>query len=313
MNKKASGRPLFALTLALLGVIFFSSKSIMVKLAYGYNVDAISMLALRMLFSAPVYIVVLLSSLKSEQLKKQKRSDYLKLLVLGVLGYYVASMLDFAGLKYLSAGMERLILFVYPTLVLILSAIFFKKRPTLSQKIAVVTTYFGVMIALFHNNDTNVLHMWKGSIFIFGSALTYAAYLVGSGSLLPKFGTKIFTSLAMIISMLAVSIHFYIVHGTQLFDFPREIYFLGFAMAMICTVIPSFLISEAINQWGASNVAIVGSIGPISTILLAGIFLGEKITIFQVLGTVIVISGVLLLSTKQKTNIETDTNQVNKM
>ena len=217
-----------------------------------------------------------------------------------MIGYYLASFLDFAGLHYVSASLERLILFVYPTMVLLISAIFLKKKASTEQKFAVIITYFGVMLAFYKNTSAEGSNIYLGALLIFISALSYAVFLVGSGDLIPRMGTKLFTSLAMIVSTVASLTHFAIVGGFDLFSFQKEVYLIALAMAIISTVIPSFLIAEAIKQLGANNVAIIGSFGPISTIVLAAIFLGEKISVFQALGTLIVISGVMLLANNSK-------------
>ena len=296
MSNPNSSRPMYAFLLAFTGVVFFSSKAVLVKLAYNYDVDAVSLLSLRLLFALPIYVAVLLSTWSKKKMKAIKRTDYYKIIALGFLGYYLASLLDFAGLHYLSASLERLILFVYPTMVLLISAVIFRKRATTAQKIAVGITYFGVSLAFFRNTAETGSNVPLGALLIFLSAFSYAAFLVGSGNLIPRFGTKLFTSLAMIISCVAALIHFVSVEGLNLFSFEKEVYYISVIMAIVCTVIPSFLIAEAIKQMGASNVAVVGSFGPVSTIILAAIFLGERITVFQMIGTLIVISGVLVLA-----------------
>ena len=308
MTQKIKTKPFLAFFLAFTGVIFFSAKAIFVKLAYEYDVDALSLLLLRLLFSLPIYVGVFIGSTDSDKLRAIHRIDYIKVVLLGILGYYLASFLDFAGLNYVSASLERLILFVYPTLVLIISAIFLKQRATIEQKIAVVITYFGVLMAFYRNTPDSGSNVYLGASLIFFSALSYAIYLVGCGNLIPKLGTKLFTSLAMIVSTIASLAHFVVVNEADLFSFSYEVYILAFIMAIISTVIPSFLIAEAIKQLGANNVAIIGSFGPISTIVLAAIFLGERITVFQALGTLIVISGIMLLANNNRSkdsNIKT--------
>lgn len=300
MNQSSSTRSIIPFLLAFTGVIFFSSKAVLVKMAYEYDVNALSLLSLRLLFSLPVYVGVLVGSGTKKKFKSIERADYFKITVLGLLGYYLASFLDFAGLNYISASLERLILFIYPTMVLLITTVFFGKKATNEQKIAVVTTYFGVLLAFYRNTTENGSDIFLGAMLIFFSALSYAAYLVGSGNLIPRFGTKLFTSIAMIISSLAALIHFISIEGFNFFGFNKEVYYIAFIMAIFCTVIPSFLISEAIRQLGASNVAIVGSFGPVSTIIMATLFLGERITVFQMLGTLIVISGVLVLALNNK-------------
>ncbi|MCU4177622.1 DMT family transporter [Carboxylicivirga sp. N1Y90] len=292
-----------AVLMAALGVIMFSAKAVMVKMAYAYNVDSVTLLLLRMSMALPIYIVIASIESSKKNRSKLKSKDYYSLIALGILGYYLASYLDFEGLKHLSAGMERLILFIYPTLVVIISALFLKQRINKYQIRAIIITYLGVFIAFYKysslsDSSTNIP---LGALLIFGSALSYAIYLVGSGDLIPRIGSVRFTAYAMIVSCTAVILHYIIMgNGSDVFNQVPQVYALGAAMAIISTVIPSFLLSEAIKRIGAANVAIIGSLGPISTIVLAVIFLGEVITIYQAIGTFIVILGVLLIMLKKE-------------
>ncbi len=299
MIHRLKSSPFLGLILGFLGVIFFSAKAVFVKMAYQYDVDAISLLLLRLLFSLPVYIAVLLNLFVRKRIEIG-RIDLLKLFILGLLGYYLASFLDFAGLNYISASLERLILFVYPTVVLILSSVFYKNKPTSKQMMAVVITYLGVLLAFYKNTLESNDNLWKGAVLIFFSAVSYATYLVGSGDIIPRLGTKLFTSAVMIVATLASFIHFYISEDVNLFGFEPQVYWITLGMAMISTIIPSFLIAEALKRLGANTVAILGSIGPVSTIILAAIFLKERITIYQAIGTVIVIGGILVLAKQKK-------------
>ncbi|MBN1119277.1 MAG: EamA family transporter [Bacteroidales bacterium] len=289
-------KPVLAFAMALAGVIFFSSKAVFVKMAYKYEVDALSLLTLRLLFAFPVYLGVFIGASTKGKLSEFKGREYLKLILLGIVGYYLASLFDFSGLKYITASLERLILFIYPTMVLAISALVLKQKISTEQKIAVVITYLGVMLAFYQNSYSGGSNFWLGALLIFSSALMYAIYLVGTGNIISRFGTKLFTSFVMIVSSLACFLHFIISAKLGLFNFQIEVYLLAFAMSILCTVIPSFLISEAIRRIGAPNVAIIGSVGPISTIILATLFLGERISVFQLLGTIVVISGVLMLA-----------------
>jgi len=290
---------LLAALLVFLGAILFSTKAVMVKLAYRYEVDSISLLALRMLFSLPLFLLIAAYDRRKQGESREPLST--KTLIytigLGVMGYYLASLFDFLGLQYISAGMERLILFLYPTIVVLLSSILFKEKVGPIKGIALLLTYAGVAIAFAQNvsrsQDDN---LWLGAGLILISAFTYAIYLLGSGQFLPRVGTLRFTSLAMMGSCVAVLIHHGVVKQWQLFHFPAQVYYLGLLMAVFATVVPSFLISEGIRLIGASNAAVIGSVGPISTIILAYIFLGESFGGWQWLGTFLVIGGVLMIS-----------------
>ena len=298
MKTKLSNKKLGA-TLAITGIVMFSAKAIMVKLGYRYEVDTVTLLLLRMIFALPVYLIISIRETKKENTYALTRKDMLSVIGLGFVGYYLASYFDFYGLQFISASLERLILFVYPTLVIIISILALKKKVSKIQIYAIVITYIGIFIAFADDLNVGGNGLWKGTIFIFLSAFTYAIYLVGSGEMIPKLGSVRFTAYAMTVSCVIVILHYLVANTVEVFHQPWEVYVLGFAMAAISTVIPSFLISEAIKKIGASNFAIYGSIGPISTILLAIIFLGERIDIFQIAGTVIVIIGVSIINLKK--------------
>ncbi|AOW19683.1 DMT family transporter [Urechidicola croceus] len=288
--------------IAIVGIVMFSAKAIMVKLAYQYEVSSIHLLLFRMLFSLPFYIVILIY-FKPVKPNKIDKKDYVWLFFFGFVGYYLASYFDFLGLQYIKAGLERIILFVYPTLVIIISKIFLKTKITTQQIIAILITYFGVVITFWGEIQLESNNTILGGSLIFLSALTYAAYLVGSGWLIPKFGVIVFTAYAMIVSSFCVIVHYFIFDRENIFNYSKEVYILGFLMAIISTLIPSFLVSLAIKKLGASNFSIIGSIGPISTIILAYFLLSERLSFLQLIGSIIVILGVLIVSiNKQNKN-----------
>ncbi len=284
--------------LVLCGAILFSTKAIMVKLAYRYEgVNAVNLLLLRMLFALPFYLVILAINKNKTNPPRLSFKAYGEIILYGILGYYLASYFDFKGLQYISAGLERIILFIYPTIVVIINRMFFGKAITSRQILAIVICYLGVVISyLFEGKVATTENIGLGSFLILLSAITYASYLVGSGKLVPKLGTLRFTSLAMIISSICVILHCYVDQNIFFPILDTEVYWYGFAMAVFATVIPSFMISEGINRLGSSDASIIGSVGPISTIILAAIFLGEEIGWVQILGTLLVIAGVFLVS-----------------
>ncbi|SEE55213.1 EamA domain-containing membrane protein RarD [Tenacibaculum sp. MAR_2010_89] len=289
--------------LGVLGIVMFSSKAVMVKMAYQYNVSSIHLLLFRMLFSLPFYIIILLLDNRKREVKViLKNKDYLWLFFFGFIGYYLASYFDFLGLQYIEASLERIILFVYPTLVLLINRLFFKEKVTKHQVWAILLTYIGVVLAFGSGSQVFDYTLLLGGVLVFLSALTYASYLVGSGWLIPRFGVKTFTSYAMIVSTICVVIHYLLVDRTSIFIYPKEVYYLGFLMAIIATLIPSFLVSYAIQKIGASNFSILGSIGPFSTIVLAIIFLNESMSFWQFIGAIIVVVGVRIVVKKNKGN-----------
>lgn len=294
---------LLAAVLVFFGALCFSAKAVFVKLAYQYEVDSISLLALRMLFSLPLFLLLAGWSLRNKKSKyaKPDNREWLYIAALGILGYYLASMFDFLGLQYIGASLERLILFVYPTMVLILSAIFLRQPIQRDQYIALGLTYFGIALAFIGGielNESKQLFLGGGLILL--SAFIYACYLIGSGSLLPKVGTIRFTAYAMMAACFGVLVHHGLFYRWKLFHFAPEVYQWSIMMALFSTVLPSFLISEGIRLIGAGNAAIIGSVGPISTIVLAYLFLGERLSSWQWVGAALVISGVMWISLRKR-------------
>jgi len=280
--------------IGLLGIILFSSKAVLVKLVYNYNVDAITTLLLRMLFSFPFYVIIaILYRNEKRAEKKNQPKDYVWVLFFGIVGYYLASYFDFVGLTYIKASLERIILFIYPTIVLVFNKWFLKKPINKHQKIAILITYIGIIVTFGNEVSLSGKTIFIGGFYVVLSAITYASYLVGSGWLIPKFGVMRFTAYAMLVSCICVFIHFGLQATTNIFDLPFEVYILGFCIAIFATVIPSFLVSISIKMISSSNFAIIAAIGPISTILLAFLFLDERLTVTQIIGAIIVILGVL--------------------
>ncbi|CAN5215519.1 DMT family transporter [soil metagenome] len=289
--------------IALMGAVLFSTKAIFVKLAYRDTpVDAITLLALRMIFSLPFFAIsAFASSSKSTNIKFTTR-QWIQIAVIGCLGYYISSLLDFLGLQFVTAGIERLILFIYPTIVLLMSAVIFKEKINRIQWLALFVTYAGLLLAFFGELDFHSSQnkdFVLGSVFIFICAFTYAAYIVGSGKLIPMVGAAKFNSYAMSFAAIGVLLHFFITSSRSLFDLPMKVYGYSISMAILATVIPSYLISESIKRIGSDNAAIVGSVGPVSTILMAYFFLNESVFPLQIAGTCLILLGVLLIG-KQK-------------
>jgi len=290
--------------IALLGAICFSTKAIFVKLAYRDTiVDAISLLALRMVFSLPFFVVSAYASSSKQTNVKFTPRQWVSVAVIGCLGYYISSLLDFLGLQYVTAGIERLILFIYPTLVMLMSSLIFKERIKPIQWVALIITYVGLLIAFIGEVDlqsTQSSNFILGSVLIFICAFTYAAYIVGSGRLIPMVGAAKFNSYAMSFASMGVLLHFFLNSDVSLLSFPPLVYVYSFLMAIVSTVVPSYMVVEGIKRIGSDNTAIVGSIGPVSTLVLAYFFLHETISPFQIVGTVMILFGVLLVSGQKR-------------
>ena len=294
--------PIAGFLLTLLGAILFSTKAIIVKLAFGAtHTDALTLLTLRMVFALPFYVVVafLVSGQKANV--RMTRPQWGAVLVLGILGYYISSLLDFMGLQYVSAGLERLILFLYPSFVVFINAVFFKQRITAIQKWALLLTYLGIAIAYVGELviDTSNRGVYIGSLLVFLCAITYSMYIAGSGKLIPVVGANKFTAYAMLAATAGIFVHFALVGQGELVVASQALWGYGLGLAIFSTVLPSFLISQGLKRIGANNVAIISGIGPISTIAQAHFFLHEPIFGAQIGGTLLVVLGVLLLSWKR--------------
>lgn len=282
--------------LVFIGAFCFSTKGIFAKLAFRYGVTGLEILTLRMLFSLPFYIAIYIIQQKKHPVKISKNT-FLQILFLGIIGYYLAALFDFLGLQFVSANLERVIIFTYPTFVLLLGFIFYKRNISRIQISAILLSYVGILIAFISDYKTaSGSSIFLGVLYVLLSALTYAFYLVRSDKLILQIGTAMFTCISMIISCIAVLIHFGIVNQFSIFNYPLPVYLIGVCIAIISTVLPSFLMTAGIKYIGSSNMSIVASIGPVSTIFLSFYVLNEDVTFLHITGTVFVLAGILALT-----------------
>jgi len=283
--------------LALIAALGFSLKAIFIKLAFPYGVDAITLLALRMGFALPVFLWVGLAGQRAGA--SLTRDDWGKLALLGCLGYYGASILDFWGLEYISAGLERLILFTYPTLTILIGVLFQGKPFTRREGIAVALCYTGIGFAFVHDlNFGDTRSVLIGGALVFGSSVSYALYLSGSGPMIARLGAMRFSALAMLMSSAVTLLHFMIAQPFSAFIQPLPVYGWGLAMALFSTVVPVFAQSAAIRRIGAGHASLYGMVGPILTIGFGWCLLGEQISAAQTVGAVFVVIGILIVSRK---------------
>ncbi|NND08604.1 MAG: DMT family transporter [Saprospiraceae bacterium] len=299
------GQESLGILLALVGSLLFSTKAVFVKLSYVYEVDSISLLLLRMVFALPFYLMALIfrRTILIEKCRNTPWKYWLGLILAASLGYYLSSFLDFLGLKYIDASVERLILFIYPTFIALLSFLLFRHRISRLQWLALCMSYLG-LIAVFgvHLSEISIDNQfWKGVILILLCALSFALFLVLSQWLILHFGVSIFTSLSMSIACFFVIGHFTYRHGWHgISDYSAPVYWYAFAMATMATVLPSYIVNYAIKQIGALRAAIVASVGPISTITLAYLLLGERLDWWQLAGAILIITGVTMVSIEMK-------------
>ena len=288
---------------AVAGVFGFSFKAILIKLAYAWHpVDAVTLLALRMLFSAPFFIAMAWWAGRRPDAAPITKPDWLRLSWLGLIGYYLASLLDFMGLVYITAALERLVLFLYPTMVVLLSAVMRGRPITRRQLVALLISYCG--IAFVFASDLRLAGdksaTLAGGALVFGSALAYALYLVDAGAVIARLGSLRFIAWAMLVSCVFVLGHFALTRDISLLRVPMSIYVLSLAMAIFSTVLPTWLIAEAIHRIGASTSSLIGSLGPVFTIGLGAAILGEAIQGIQIFGAALVLAGVMLVTLKPK-------------
>jgi drug/metabolite transporter (DMT)-like permease len=277
--------------------IAFSGKGVIIKLAYRHGVDAVTLLALRMLFSAPFFVLLGWWASRAASVERLTPRDHGALLALGLIGYYLASYFDFLGLQYITAALERLLLFVHPTFVVLFSALLFGRRVTGRDVFAIAVSYAGIALVFGHDLATQPGNVALGSFWVLLSALFYAAYLIGSGRIVHRVGTLRFAAYAGIVSSLAVVTHFLVTRDADLLARqPMAVYGLSLLMAVVSTVLPIVLTMEGIRRVGASHASIVASIGPLATIALGAVFLGEPVTGFQIAGAALVLTGVLAIS-----------------
>lgn len=282
--------------LAILAAFGFSFKAILVKLAYPYGVDAITLLVLRMAFALPIFLWVGFSS--SKNAPALTRRDWLAVTALGVLGYYGASILDFFGLQYITAGLERLILFTYPTLTLLLGAAFYGRVVSRREWLALLLCYSGIGAAFAHDLQfaDDSAAVWIGGGFVLASSISYALYLSGSSGMIVRLGAARFTALAMLVSTMATGGHFFATHSLAVLAQPWAVYGLAAAMGMFCTVVPVFAQSVAIRRIGSGQAALVNMIGPLLTIAFAWLLLDEGFSGAQIGGAALVITGIAIVS-----------------
>jgi drug/metabolite transporter (DMT)-like permease len=305
MNKDAKIKiTASAFIVTFIGAVLFSTKAVIVKKAFAdIKVDALSLLAVRMICSVPFYLIVAFYKTRQQENIRLTAKQWWFLIALGFMGYYISSFLDFVGLQYISAGLERLILFLYPTITVLITTYLYKQKISTIQKLALLLTYTGIAIAFIGelNIDTGNPNFYLGSLLIFLCAITYGFFIAGSGQLIPQIGATKFTAYAMTVAAFGVLLHFFINGNfTVITSGSTKFWLYGILLAVIATVIPTFLISAGLKKMGSNNVAIVSSVGPVSTIIQAHFILGEKIFMAQIAGTVLVIAGVVMIGWKRK-------------
>jgi drug/metabolite transporter (DMT)-like permease len=283
--------------IAITGAVFFSTKAIVAKLIYRYHVDAVTLITFRMMFALPVFATIAVwQSIRGGRLSSK---DRIRVVVLGLIGYYLSSFLDFLGLQYISAGLERLTLFLTPSFVLLFSFLFLKKRVTKLEWAALITSYAGIVLVYLHDSQTGGDNVALGCTFVLGSAISYSLYLILSGEMVMRIGALRLASYAMCISTAACVVQFVLLRPMSMLVQPNAVYGLSFVNAIFCTVLPVFLTTIAVSRIGAPTTSQASMIGPVSTLLLGALLLDEPITAIQLVGTALVLAGIYFLSMKK--------------
>jgi drug/metabolite transporter (DMT)-like permease len=309
--------PLAGLVFAVLGAVAFSGKAIVIKLSYRYGVDAMTLIMLRMLFALPFFLIMAAwAEFKARRISPPSHGftptpqdppqrqfcavlslkDMRDIVVLGFMGYYFSSFLDILGLQYVSAGLERLILYLNPTLILILGWVFLKRRVSQKRCLAMGVSYLGLLLAFGSELTVSDSHVILGSGLIFMSALSYAVYLLMSERLLERIQSLRLVAWASCVACVCCVLQFSIFRSWTDLLLPPEVIELALINATVCTVMPIFFVMKGIELMGGAITAQIGMIGPMSTLILSFWILGEPLNIGIGLGTLLVLSGVFLVS-----------------
>jgi drug/metabolite transporter (DMT)-like permease len=281
--------------MAIAGVVCFSLRPILIKLAYGYVVDPVTLLALRMIFSLPFFLAAA-AWVGRDASNRLTRRDVWAIVFLGFIGYYFASFVDFLGLQYVSAGLGRLILFLYPTLVVVLSIVFLHKRPSIREIVALGITYSGVALVMSTLLGGGNANLALGAALCFASATGYAVYLVAGSQVVQRVGSIRFTAYATTVASIFCIAQFFLLRPLSALALPPPVYGIAIAMAIFSTVLPVFVTSEALRRIGANQVALVGALGPVTTIFFGWMGLDETMTPVQLAGGALVLGGVMLVT-----------------
>jgi drug/metabolite transporter (DMT)-like permease len=278
------------LLLAASGSIAFSGKAIIVKLAYRHGVDAITLVMFRMLFAVPFFIAMAWWAGRGKP--ALTRADWWGVLGLGFSGYYISSFLDFLGLQYITASLERLILYLNPTLVLILGWVLYQRKITSRQAVAMAVSYSGVLLVFGHEVSLEGENVSLGALLVFGSAITYAIYLSYSGQLVKRLGSLRLAGLATTVACFFCILQFVLLKPMSALNVAPEVIWLSMLNATACTVLPVLMVMMAIERIGPGLTSQVGMIGPMSTLTMGAFWLNETFNMWILTGTALVLGGV---------------------
>lgn len=282
--------------LALLGVLSFSIRPVLVKIAYVYARDPVTLLALRMVFSLPFFALAAWWLQRNKPAAPIETRDKWAIVGLGVIGYYLASFFDYLSLQYISAGLSRLIHFTYPTVVVLLGMFFLRKAPRVVEVLALLLTYVGLAVMLLGTATGQDEYLALGAAMSFGSAMSYAIYLFAGTQVIQRVGSMRFAAYALMVSSFCCILQFFLLRPLDALLIPAEVYWLSLIIATVSTVLPIFSIAEALKRLGANSVAIMGALGPVSAMVLGYLGLDEIMTGQEIVGAALVLLGVVLVT-----------------
>jgi drug/metabolite transporter (DMT)-like permease len=288
----------WGIVFAVVGVLAFSFRPILIKLSYAaHPVSPVTLLFLRMTLSLPFFLAI--GWWLRNQQPRLTRRDWGAIVGLGFLGYYAASFLDFIGLQWVGAGVGRLILYLFPTLVVLLSFLFLHKRPSWREVAALALSYAGIALVLSNQLAAENRLFALGAALVFASALCYAAYLVAGSQVVKRVGSMRFTAYSTVVATVPAVIQFMAMESADALRLPGAVWGYAIILATVCTVLPLFLQAEALNRIGANHFALIGAIGPVSVAVTSALGLDEPFTWVQAVGGAFVIFGVLLVTLKR--------------
>ena len=292
---------LSGLMLALFGTFLFSLKPIVIKYAYALELTSEQVISLRMLIALPIYLVIAIVAWRRHT---ERRKDIISSLpamcMLGVLGYFVASYLDLLGLQYISAQLERVVLFSFPTIVVVMSWLFFKTKMPANTWVLLIVSYAGILVIFGHDLSVMGDQVSLGTLLVFISAVCFAIYVLWSKPLISKVGSQLFTSVAMLAASVVIVVIFLTTHSLSDLIVSSHAYLIITILSIFCTVIPSLLVAEAIHRIGPERTSIVGTCGPAITSVIAVFVLKEAFTIYHAVGLTLVMIAVGLMMKKPK-------------
>lgn len=298
------------IVLALAGAAFFATKGIVIKLALAEGIDSITTLTWRMIVAVPIFAVVGFFAYSRKRARQPAGApplfDFptvLRVMGVGVLGYYVSSFLDFAALNYISAQFDRLILLTYPFFVVLFGVIFYHRKVTGMMIAALLMSYAGIAVIFWHDFAIEGDNVILGATLVFIASITYASYQILAKPLIDRLGSQLFTSVAMCAAGPAVILHFFVTHPVTDLAVSGNGFMLMLAIGTVSTVLPAYCISAGIGLIGPERTAIIGNISPVVTVALAILVLGEAFTIWHALGTAMVLGGVWLFTRKEKPKV----------